>query len=193
MLCLIDNYDSFTYNLVHYFEELGAEVKVILNDEKTVEEVLAMNPEKIVLSPGPGTPDESGISKELLKAAAIKKIPTLGVCLGHEIIAEVFGGRVVHASRVMHAKQSKFQHDESRMFHGIPNNISIARYHSLVVEKESFPSTLKVTGWADTENQNGGEIMSLEHVSLPIYGVQFHPESVLTDYGHAFLKNFLTV
>lgn len=191
MLCLIDNYDSFTYNIVHYLHELNVEVRVILNDQMAVEEVLALNPNHIVLSPGPGTPDESGISKELLLAAARKGIPVLGVCLGHEIIAEVFSGRVSHARRVMHGKVSHIRHVSSGVFSKVPDGFTVARYHSLVVQKEGLPDCLNITAWTSSSNGEIDEIMGLSHKTLPIHGVQFHPESIMSEHGHHLFSNFL--
>lgn len=191
MLCLIDNYDSFTYNIVHYLHELDVDVRVILNDQMSVEEVLALNPSHIVLSPGPGTPDESGISKELLLAAARKGIPVLGVCLGHEIIGEVFGGRVSHARRVMHGKTSHIRHVSSGIFSKLPDRFAVARYHSLVVKKEGLPESLNITAWTCSSNGEIDEIMGLSHKTLPIHGVQFHPESIMTEHGHHLFSNFL--
>ncbi|WP_079415562.1 anthranilate synthase component II [Thiomonas intermedia] len=193
MLCLIDNYDSFTYNIVHYLHELDVKVKVILNDEMSASDVLDLHPRHILLSPGPGTPDDSGMSKELLRLAAERRIPLLGVCLGHEIIGEVFGGRVRHAKRVMHGKVSRVHHDGRDLFVGIPEEFAAARYHSLIVERESLPNCLNVTAWTQTDDGTMDEIMGVAHASLPIYGVQFHPESILTEYGHYMLANFLGI
>lgn len=193
MLCLIDNYDSFTYNLVHYLKELGMEVQVVLNDEIAVHEVLALQPTHVLLSPGPGRPDESGISKALLTDVAGIGIPLLGVCLGHEIICEVFGGQVVHANKVMHGKKSTIRHDGHGIFQDLPAKVSVARYHSLIVDRSSLPACLEVTAWTEDEKGEIDEIMAVRHESLPIFGVQFHPESVLTDHGHRMLSNFLAV
>ena len=193
MLCLIDNYDSFTYNIVHYLHEFGIQVKVILNDELFASDVLALNPDHIVLSPGPGTPDDSGISKELLRMAAEHRIPLLGICLGHEIIGEVLGGRVSHARRVMHGKVSCVHHEGGGLFTGIPTGFAAARYHSLIVEKESLPTCLRMTAWTRTDDGVMDEIMAVAHASLPIYGVQFHPESIMTEHGHQMLANFLGI
>ena len=193
MLCLIDNYDSFTYNLVHYLHELDVDVRVILNDEMSAADVLALRPSYLLLSPGPGTPDESGISKELLVLAARARIPTLGVCLGHEVIGEVFGGRVRHARRVMHGKTSRVWHARDDLFATLPGSFLAARYHSLVIDKATLPDCLKVTAWTagDGEGQELDEIMAVSHRDLPIFGVQFHPESVISEHGHALLANFL--
>ncbi|HYD80245.1 MAG TPA: aminodeoxychorismate/anthranilate synthase component II [Paucimonas sp.] len=193
MLCVIDNYDSFTYNIVHYLHELDVDVRVILNDKMSVAEVLALKPDHILLSPGPGVPDESGISKELLLAASAKGIPVLGVCLGHEIIGEVFGGRVKHARQVMHGKASRIHHDGSDVFSNVPNAFSAARYHSLVIEKESFPDCLKITAWTAGQDDAPDEIMGVAHKTLPIFGVQFHPESIMTEHGHRIFANFLGI
>ena len=191
MVCLIDNYDSFTYNIVHYLHELGAEVQVILNDEMSVAAVLALQPTHLVLSPGPGRPQDSGISGELLLAAAQKEIPTLGICLGHELIAEVFGGRVRHARQVMHGKTSRIEHAGGGLFAGVPRPFAAARYHSLIVDGAALPDCLAVTAWTRPPGQKEAEIMALAHRKLPIHGVQFHPESILTAHGHQLLANFL--
>ena len=185
MLLLIDNYDSFTYNLAQYLGELGAEVRVQRNDALTVEEIRAIKPERIVLSPGPCTPNEAGISLEIIEKLA-GFVPILGVCLGHQAIGQAFGGKVVRARKVMHGKVSKIFHDESGLYRGLPNPIEATRYHSLVVEAESLPACLRVTAktWDD-------EIMGLAHRELPVYGVQFHPESILTVEGKRLLRNFL--
>lgn len=194
MLCLIDNHDSFTYNLVHYFHELDVDVRVILNDEMSVADVLLLEPTHIVLSPGAGTPDDSGISKQLLLAAARQQIPTLGVCLGHEVIGEVFGGRVRHAREIMHGKTSPIWHARDGLFEQLPSPFLAARYHSLVVDRATLPDCLEVTAWtrhAPGTDEAIDEVMAVAHKSLPIYGVQFHPESVLTEHGHAMLASFL--
>ena len=193
MLCLIDNYDSFTYNIVHYLCELDADVQVILNDRMPANAILDMAPSGIVLSPGPGTPSESGISRELLVLAAENRIPVLGICLGHEIIGEVFGGRVRHARKVMHGKCSSIYHSGTGIFQKLRPGFSAARYHSLVVDPDSLPSSLEAIAWTHTEGGEVDEIMGLSHVSLPIHGVQFHPESILTEQGHALLDNFLHI
>ncbi|MCL2448443.1 MAG: aminodeoxychorismate/anthranilate synthase component II [Polyangiaceae bacterium] len=195
MLCLIDNHDSFTYNIVHYLDELGVQARVILNDEMSADDVLALEPTHIVLSPGAGTPDDAGISKELLRRAASRRIPTLGVCLGHEVIGEVFGGRICHARQVMHGKTSRIWHAQERPFAGLPSPFLGARYHSLVIETGSLPECLKVTAWTTHDNAPAGgetdEIMAVAHRTLPILGVQFHPESIMTEYGHRMLDGFL--
>jgi anthranilate synthase/aminodeoxychorismate synthase-like glutamine amidotransferase len=185
MLLLIDNYDSFTYNLAQYLGELGAEVRVERNDCITVDEIAKLAPAQIVISPGPCTPNEAGISLDVITRLS-GKIPILGVCLGHQSIGQAFGGKVVRAPKVMHGKVSKMFHDEAGLFHGVPNPFEATRYHSLVVEPESLPACLKVT--AKTWDQ---EIMALEHRELPVWGVQFHPESILTVEGKKLLANFL--
>jgi anthranilate synthase component 2 len=185
VLLLIDNYDSFTYNLAQYLGELGAEVRVERNDAVTVDEVAKLAPRRIVISPGPCTPNEAGISLELITRLA-GKMPILGVCLGHQAIGQAFGGKVVRAPRVMHGKTSPVEHDGSGLFRGIPSPMQATRYHSLVVEPSSLPDALAVT--ARTAE---GEIMALAHKTLPVWGVQFHPESILTVDGKALLRNFL--
>jgi anthranilate synthase component II len=184
-LVMIDNYDSFTYNLVQYLGELGAEVKILRNDAVSVDEVEGLRPERIVLSPGPCTPNEAGITLGLIERLA-GRIPILGVCLGHQAIGQAFGGKVIKAKRVMHGKLSKIQHDSNGIFRGVPNGFTATRYHSLAVERASLPACLEVT--AESED---GEIMGLRHRTLPVEGVQFHPEALLTEHGHAMLKNFL--
>jgi len=185
MLLVIDNYDSFTYNLVQYFGELGQEVRVYRNDRITLDEIAELRPERIVVSPGPCTPKEAGISIELIKRFA-GKLPILGVCLGHQAIGEAFGGEVVRAPRLMHGKTSMIQHDGKTIFKSLPNPFEATRYHSLIVKRETLPSVLKIS--AETKE---GEIMGLRHLSHPIEGVQFHPESILTRVGMDLLKNFL--
>ncbi|WP_374652683.1 aminodeoxychorismate/anthranilate synthase component II [Dongia sp.] len=186
MFILIDNYDSFTYNLYHYLGELGAEIEVYRNDQITVDEVMAKAPQGIILSPGPCDPDRAGICLDLIKAAS-GKIPILGVCLGHQAIGQAFGGKVVRASKPMHGKLSNVSHRSKSVFLDLPNNFAATRYHSLVVDRASLPSTLEVT--AETED---GTIMGLAHKTLPIAGVQFHPESIASEHGHKLLCNFLT-
>jgi anthranilate synthase component 2 len=186
MLLLIDNYDSFTYNLAQYLGELGAEVRVERNDAITVDEIAALKPARIVISPGPCTPNEAGISLEVIRRLA-GAVPILGVCLGHQAIGQAFGGKVVRAAKVMHGKTSKIFHDEAGLFRGLPNPIEATRYHSLVVEPSSLPPSLRVT--AKTWDE---EIMGLEHRELPVFGVQFHPESILTVSGKQLLANFLS-
>jgi anthranilate synthase component 2 len=185
MLLMIDNYDSFTYNLVQYFSELGAEVEVQRNDEITIEQIQALNPEHIVVSPGPCTPNEAGISVEAIKYFA-GKIPVLGVCLGHQSIGQAFGGRIIHAKQLMHGKTSMIHHHSNSVFTGLPNPFIATRYHSLVIERASLPDCLEITAWTDD-----GEIMGVRHKHLAVHGVQFHPESILTEHGHDMLKNFL--
>lgn len=190
MLLMIDNYDSFTYNVVQYFTELGAEVKVVRNDEITLEEIEALNPERLVISPGPCTPNEAGISMDAIRYFA-GKLPILGICLGHQSIGQVFGGNVIRAGQVMHGKTSDIHHADVGVFKDLPDPYKATRYHSLVVDKQHLPDCLEVTAW--TENPDGSveEIMGLRHKTLAIEGVQFHPESILTEHGHALLKNFL--
>jgi anthranilate synthase component 2 len=185
MILVLDNYDSFTYNLVQYLGELGAEVKVVRNDEVTVEDVAAMAPERIVISPGPGTPDDAGISLGLIERLGAR-VPILGVCLGHQAIGQAFGGKVVRARRVMHGKVSRIRHDGRGVFAGVPDDFVATRYHSLVVARDALPAALEVT--AQSED---GEIMGLRHRSLALEGVQFHPEALLTEHGHQMLENFL--
>jgi anthranilate synthase component 2 len=182
---MIDNYDSFTYNLVQYLGELGADVKVVRNDEVTVDEVQAMRPDRIVLSPGPCTPDEAGISLGVIERLG-GRVPILGVCLGHQAIGQAYGGRVVHAKALMHGKTSPVRHAGRGVFRDLPSPFTATRYHSLAVERESLPDVLEVTAWTDD-----GEIMGLAHRSLRVEGVQFHPESILTEHGHALLARFL--
>jgi anthranilate synthase/aminodeoxychorismate synthase-like glutamine amidotransferase len=187
MLLVIDNYDSFTYNLVQYFGELGADPQVKRNDAITPDEVEKMKPQKIVISPGPGRPEEAGISMELIRKFG-EKIPILGVCLGHQCMGEVYGGKVVRAGRLMHGKTSPIQHDGKGVFQGLPNPFEATRYHSLIVEKNSVPSCLEVC--AETAE---GEIMGLRHREYPVHGVQFHPESILSKEGKDLLANFLKI
>jgi anthranilate synthase component 2 len=185
MIALIDNYDSFTYNLAQYLGELGAEVRVFRNDQISVDEVAALAPSHVVLSPGPGTPGDAGITLGLIARLA-GSVPLLGVCLGHQAIGQAFGGKVVRAGRVMHGKTSRIRHDGRGVFDSIENDFVATRYHSLVVERESLPACLAVT--AQSED---GEIMGLRHRGLAVEGVQFHPEALLTEHGHAMLQNFL--
>jgi anthranilate synthase component 2 len=186
MLLMIDNYDSFTYNLVQYFGELGEEVKVVRNDEMTVAEIERLSPARIVLSPGPCTPNEAGVSLELIEKFK-GRVPLLGVCLGHQAIGQAFGGRVVHAKTLMHGKVSRIHHTGKGVFRGLPTPYEATRYHSLAIERASCPAELEVTAWTED-----GEIMGVRHKSLPVQGVQFHPESILTQHGHALLRNFLS-
>ncbi|WP_078082745.1 anthranilate synthase component II [Microbulbifer mangrovi] len=190
MILMIDNYDSFTFNIVQYLAELGADVVVKRNDEISVADIEPLNPEKIVISPGPCTPNEAGISMDTIRAYA-GKVPILGICLGHQSIGQVFGGRVVRAGEVMHGKTSPIIHNNLGVFHGLSNPFEATRYHSLVVDKGSLPDCLEITAW--TENADGeiDEIMGLRHRELPVEGVQFHPESILTQHGHDMLRNFL--
>ncbi|MEO1767332.1 anthranilate synthase component II [Thiobacter aerophilum] len=185
MLLMIDNYDSFTYNLVQYFGELGQEVRVFRNDEIDLAGVAALAPDSIVISPGPCTPSEAGISVPLIQAFA-GRVPILGVCLGHQAIGQAFGGRIVHAKQLMHGKTSLIHHKDVGVFRGLPNPLTATRYHSLVIERETLPDCLEITAWTDDD-----EIMGVRHKSLPVEGVQFHPESILTEYGHEMLANFL--
>ncbi len=188
MLLLIDNYDSFTYNLVHYVGELGADVVVRRNDALDVQEAMAMKPAGILLSPGPGTPDQSGICLALCEAAAETRTPLLGVCLGHQTIGQVFGGTVARHSDIVHGKMGAMHHEGKGVFAGLPSPFDATRYHSLVVERDSCPDSLEIT--AQLED---GTIMGLQHRDLPIHGVQFHPESIASQHGHTLLKNFLDV
>lgn len=190
MLLMIDNYDSFTYNLVQYLGELGMEVRVVRNDELTVPQVAALKPERIVISPGPCTPNEAGISVPLIQAMA-GKVPILGVCLGHQAIGQAFAGKVVKARTVMHGKTSLVYHAGQGVFAGLPEPFQATRYHSLVIEWASLPQDLEVTAWTRTEAGAPDEIMGVRHRSLRVQGVQFHPESILTEHGHALLRNFL--
>jgi anthranilate synthase component 2 len=190
MLLMIDNYDSFTYNLVQYFGELGAEMQVFRNDQITVAEIERMAPEKIVISPGPCTPNEAGVSVETIKTFA-GRIPILGVCLGHQSIGQAFGGRIVHAGSIMHGKTSMIHHRGVGVFKGLPSPLEATRYHSLVIEKRSLPECLEVTAWTGDAGGGMDEIMGVRHRELAVEGVQFHPESILTEHGHAMLKNFL--
>lgn len=190
MILMIDNYDSFTYNLVQYLGELGAEVEVRRNDQITVAQIAAKKPSHIVLSPGPCTPNEAGVCLELIQTLA-GQIPILGVCLGHQAIGQAYGGRVVRARAVMHGKTSRIHHAGLGVFHGLPSPFTATRYHSLIVESADLPDCLEVTAWTVGEDGRRDEIMGLRHKTLPVEGVQFHPESILTEHGHALLKNFL--
>ena len=185
MLLMIDNYDSFTYNLVQYFGELGQEVKVVRNDALTLQEVERLNPDAICISPGPCAPAQAGISIPVLKHFAGKK-PLLGVCLGHQAIGEAFGGRIVRAKQIMHGKTSPVQHNNVGVFKGLPNPLTCIRYHSLAIERDTLPDCLEVTAWTAD-----GEIMGVRHKTLAVEGVQFHPESILSDRGHDLLRNFI--
>lgn len=190
MLLMIDNYDSFTYNVVQYLGELGAEVKVIRNDEMTIAQIEALNPERIVVSPGPCTPSEAGVSIEAILHFA-GKLPILGVCLGHQSIGQAFGGDVVRARQVMHGKTSPVHHLDLGVFAGLNNPLTVTRYHSLVVKRDTLPDCLEVTAWTAHADGSVDEIMGLRHTTLNIEGVQFHPESILTEQGHELFANFL--
>ena len=191
MILMIDNYDSFTYNVVQYFAELGADVRVYRNDEITIEQIEALNPDHLVIAPGPCTPNEAGISMAVIEHFA-GKLPILGICLGHQSIGQVFGGKIIRAGQVMHGKTSDVHHANLGVFANLPNPYKATRYHSLVIDKNHLPDCLEITAW--TENQDGSmeEIMGVRHKTLAVEGVQFHPESILTEHGHALLKNFLT-
>ncbi len=192
MLLVLDNYDSFTYNLVQYAGELGADPVVYRNDAAGVDELLALRPSAIIISPGPCTPREAGISVPLVRAAAAARVPVLGVCLGHQAIGEAFGASVVRAARLMHGKTTMVAHTSSRLFEGIPSPFEVMRYHSLIVDSAGLPSQLEITAWSD-DRPRGSEIMALRHRELPVLGVQFHPESVATDHGKSLLSNFLAI
>ena len=192
MLLMIDNYDSFTYNLVQYFGELGAEVRVYRNDQITLDEIEALRPEHIVVSPGPCTPNEAGISVPVIQHFA-GRIPILGVCLGHQSIGQAFGGQVVRAQQVMHGKTSPICHQDMSVFKGLPSPFTATRYHSLVIEKETIPDCLEITSWTETPTGEMDEIMGVHHKELSVMGVQFHPESILTAHGHKLLSNFLSI
>lgn len=192
MLLMLDNYDSFTYNLVQYFGELGVYVEVHRNDKITVAEIESLNPDRIVISPGPCTPNEAGISLDVIKHFSGKK-PILGVCLGHQSIGQAFGGDIIHASEIMHGKTSLVYHNNSGVFNGLDNPFNATRYHSLVIDKQTIPGCFELTAWTQNEDGSIDEIMGIRHKTLAIEGVQFHPESILTDHGHALLKNFLTL
>jgi anthranilate synthase component 2 len=185
MLLMIDNYDSFTYNLVQYFGELGEDVRTYRNDEITLDEIAAMKPDQICLSPGPSNPQHAGITLDVLRTFA-GKVPILGVCLGHQAIGEAFGGRVVRARTIMHGKVSRIETDGKGVFANLPKHFDVTRYHSLAIERESLPECLEISAWTDD-----GEIMGVRHKTLAVEGVQFHPESILSEHGHALLENFL--
>lgn len=187
---MLDNYDSFTYNLVQYLQALGAEVQVVRNDAMTVDEIERLAPERIVISPGPCTPNEAGVSLELIERLG-RSTPILGVCLGHQSIGQAYGGRVVRAGQIMHGKTSRIRHQGRGVFAGLPDGYEATRYHSLVVERASLPDALEITAWTENEDGSFEEIMGLRHRQFPVEGVQFHPESILTEHGHALLKNFL--
>ena len=190
MLLMIDNYDSFTYNLVQYLQSLGAEVKVVRNDAMTVDEIAKLAPERIVISPGPCTPNEAGVSLEIIERLGATT-PILGVCLGHQSLGQAYGGNVIRAGRIMHGKTSRIRHEGKGVFAGLQDAYEATRYHSLVVERSSLPEALEVTAWTENDDGSFEEIMGLRHREYPVEGVQFHPESILTEHGHALLKNFL--
>lgn len=187
---MLDNYDSFTYNLVQYLQALGAEVKVVRNDALSVDEIAALAPERIVISPGPCTPNEAGVSLEVIERLGATT-PILGVCLGHQGIGQAYGGKVIRAGQIMHGKTSRIRHEGKGVFAGLPDSYEATRYHSLVVERSSLPEALEITAWTENEDGSFEEIMGLRHREFPVEGVQFHPESILTEHGHALLKNFL--
>ncbi len=189
MILVIDNYDSFTYNLVQYLGELGAEPIVRRNDEITVDDIESLSPQAIVISPGPGRPEDAGITVPLVQRWG-SSVPMLGVCLGHQAIAEAFGGKVVSAPRLMHGKTSSIMHEGKALFRGIPSPLEVMRYHSLIVERASLPETLEVIAWSEDDNS---EIHAMRHLEHPVWGVQFHPESVLTEHGRDILRNFLSL
>lgn len=190
MLLMIDNYDSFTYNVVQYLGELGADVRVYRNDEITIEEIEALNPEKIVISPGPCTPNEAGVSLQVLEHFK-GKLPIFGICLGHQSIGQAFGGSIIRAGQVMHGKTSPVHHNNEGVFKGLPNPVTATRYHSLVIDKDALPDCLEITAWTEHEDGSMEEIMGVRHKTLDVEGVQFHPESILTECGHELLDNFL--
>jgi len=190
MLLMIDNYDSFTWNLVQYLQTLGAEVKVVRNDELSVDEIDALAPQHIVISPGPCTPNEAGVSVDVIRQLGAR-VPILGVCLGHQSLGQAYGGDVVRAKTIMHGKTSRIRHEGAGVFAGLPDGYEATRYHSLVVSRETLPDCLGITAWTENEDGSFDEIMGLRHVQHPVEGVQFHPESILTEHGHALLKNFL--
>ena len=190
MLLMIDNYDSFTYNLVQYLAELGEDVRVVRNDALSVDEIRKLAPARIVVSPGPGTPDQAGVTLQLIEKLG-GQIPIFGVCLGHQSIGQVFGGKVIRAQKIMHGKTSMIHHTGQGVFAGLPNPFEATRYHSLIVEKSSLPDCLEITAWTQNDDGSIDEIMGLRHKTLSIEGVQFHPESILTQHGHDLLRNFL--
>lgn len=190
MILMIDNYDSFTYNVVQYLAELGADVHVVRNDELSVEQVNALKPEKIVVSPGPCTPNEAGISVSVIQQLS-SEIPVLGICLGHQSIGQAFGGNIVRAKKVMHGKLSAMYHSDQGVFNGLSNGFQATRYHSLVIEKETLPDCLEITAWTETASGEIDEIMGVRHKTLAVEGIQFHPESILSQHGHDMLRNFL--
>ncbi len=188
MIILIDNYDSFTYNLVHYFGEIGNNVTLFKNDEKNANELLDLKPKAIVISPGPCNPDKAGVSLDIAKKAALKKIPILGVCLGHQTIGQVFGANIISAKNIVHGKTDKINHICRGIFNELPSPFNATRYHSLSISKKNFPNNLEITAETDC-----GEIMAIQHKKLPVYGVQFHPESIMSEHGHKLLKNFIKI
>ena len=190
MLLMLDNYDSFTYNLVQYLQSLGAEVKVVRNDALTVDEIEKLAPERIVISPGPCTPNEAGVSLELIERLG-QRTPILGVCLGHQSIGQAYGGDVIRAKTIMHGKTSRIRHKGKGVFAQLPDAYEATRYHSLVVDRDTLPDSLEITAWTELKDGSFEEIMGLRHKQFPVQGVQFHPESILTEHGHAMLKNFL--
>ena len=190
MLLMIDNYDSFTFNLVQYLQALGAEVRVERNDALTVDEIERLAPQRIVISPGPCTPNEAGVSMAVIERMGAST-PILGVCLGHQSIGQVYGGDVIRAGRIMHGKTSRIRHEGKGVFAGLPDGYEATRYHSLVVDKRTLPAALEITAWTEHDDGSMEEIMGLRHRDFPVEGVQFHPESILTQHGHALLKNFL--
>ena len=189
-LLMLDNYDSFTYNLVQYLQSLGAEVKVVRNDALTVDEIQKLAPERIVISPGPCTPNEAGVSLEIIERLGATT-PILGVCLGHQSIGQAYGGDVIRAKTIMHGKTSRIRHEGKGVFADLPDAYEATRYHSLVVDRGTLPDALEITAWTELEDGSFEEIMGLRHKEYPVQGVQFHPESILTEHGHALLKNFL--
>ena len=190
MLLMIDNYDSFTFNLVQYLQTLGAEVRVVRNDAMTVEQIAALAPERIMISPGPGTPSDAGVSLDVIRELG-QRIPVFGVCLGHQSMGQAYGGDVVRAKTIMHGKTSRIRHEGRGVFAGLPDGYEATRYHSLVVAQDTLPDCLEVTAWTENADGSFDEIMGLRHREHPVEGVQFHPESILTEHGHALLKNFL--
>ena len=188
MIILIDNYDSFTYNLVHYFGEIGSNVTLFKNDEKNANELLDLKPKAIVISPGPCNPDKAGVSLDIARKAALKKIPILGVCLGHQTIGQVFGAKIISAKKIVHGKTDKINHICKGIFNELPSPFNATRYHSLSISKKNFPKNLEITAETDC-----GEIMAIQHKKLPVYGVQFHPESIMSEHGHKLLNNFTKI
>ena len=192
MLVMIDNYDSFTYNIVQYLGELGSDVRVFRNDSTSIQEIDSLSPSQIVISPGPCTPNEAGISMDVIRNFA-GKTPILGVCLGHQSIGQVFGGNIINAKNVMHGKLSAIHHNDAGVFKGLPTPFIATRYHSLVINQATIPDCLEVTAWTEDENGTLDEVMGIRHREFQVEGVQFHPESIMSDHGHEILKNFLTI